>query len=39
MRKIKTQAKNTTAMTAWVSDENTEIKDVGVSKSALNPEQ
>ena len=38
MKAIKTQAKNTNALTAWVSDESTEIKDVGVKKSALNPE-
>ncbi len=37
MKKIKAQAKNTNALTAWVSDESTEIKDVGVKKSALNP--
>ncbi len=39
MKKIKAQAKETNSLTAWVSDESTEIKDVGVRKSALNPEQ
>ncbi len=39
MKKIKAQAKNTNSITAWVSDETTEIKDVGVRRSALNPEQ
>lgn len=39
MGKIKAQAKNTNALTSWVSDESTEIKDIGVRKSALNPEQ
>lgn len=39
LKKMKTQAKNTNAITAWVSDPSTEIKDVGVRKSALNPVQ
>lgn len=39
MRKMKTQAKQTNSLTAWVSDETTEIKAVGVKTAALNPEQ
>ncbi len=39
MKAIKAQAAETNSKTAWVSDETTEIKDVGVRKSALNPEQ
>ncbi len=39
LKKIKAQAKQTNSLTAWVSDPSTEIKDVGVRKSALNPVQ
>ena len=39
MKAIKAQAAETNARTAWVSDETTEIKDIGVRRSALNPEQ